>query len=189
MKKKLFCGLKTGAGLLAMLLVTLSPYALSGIGFAQQISDKDAKPNYMEIGYALMKEKIGFLSIGVSDDIVLKKLGEPEKKSAARIWGADGMEHQSWYYQTKGIELDMIQKGSKQVADRISIKTPCDYKTQRGIQIGSRDIEVQLAYKNEINPHGSNSESTIVAGTIYGGVIFGIKDGIVKSIFVGAAAE
>ncbi len=83
----------------------------------------------------------------------------------------------------------MIQKGSKQVADRISIKTPCDYKTQRGIQIGSRDIEVQLAYKNEINPHGSNSESTIVAGTIYGGVIFGIKDGIVKSIFVGAAAE
>ena len=71
----------------------------------------------------------------------------------------------------------------------ISIKSPCDYKTQRGIQIGSSSAEVHRAYKNEINLHDSKSDSSIVAGTIYGGIIFGLKDTIVTSIFIGAAAE
>lgn len=189
MKKNLFSGLSVGAGLLAMVLVTLSPYTLSGIALAQQISDQDPKINYTKIGYALMKENAGFLSIGIPDSVVVEKLGDPEKKSTARIWGSDGMEHQSWYYQRQGIELDMIQKENKQVVDRISIKSPCDYKTQRGVQIGSKEIEVQTAYKTEINPHDSKPDSAIVAGTIYGGIIFGLKNGIVNSIFIGAAAE
>ena len=99
------------------------------------------------------------------------------------------MEHQRWHYQSKGIELGMIRNGSKQVVARISLESPCDFKTQRSIQIGSTVAEVQLAYTSEINPQGSNPESTIVAGTIYGGIIFGIKAGIVNSIFIGAAAE
>jgi hypothetical protein len=189
MKKNLFSGLKIGIGLLAMVLVAFSPDILSGIALAQQMSDQDSKTNYTKIGFALMKENMGFLSVGLPDSVVLKKLGDPEKKSAARIWGADGMEHQSWYYQSQGIELDMIQKDNQQIVDRISIKSPCDYKTQRGIQIGSKEIEVQTAYKTEINPYDSKPDSAIVAGTIYGGIIFGLKNGIVNSIFIGAAAE
>ena len=189
MKKNLLSGLKIGIGLLAMILVAFSPATLSGIASAQQISGQDSKTNYTKIGYALMKENMGFLSIGIPDSVVLKKLGEPEQKSTARIWGADGMEHQSWYYQSQGIELDMIQKGSTQIVDRISIKSPCDYKTQRGIQIGSKEIEVQTAYNAEINPHDSKPDSALVAGTIYGGIIFGLREGIVTSIFIGAAAE
>ena len=136
-----------------------------------------------------MKENLGLLSIGISDSDALKILGQPEQKSTARIWGADGMEHQSWYYHAKGIELDMIRKESNQAVNMISIKSPCDYKTQRGIRIGSSSIEVHRAYKNEINPRDSKSNSSIVAGTIYGGIIFGLKDSIVTSIFIGAAAE
>ena len=119
----------------------------------------------------------------------MKKLGEPENKSAAQIWGADGMEHQRWFYPAKGIELGMIRKGSQQVVDRISLTSPCDYKTQRGIQIGSKVAEVQLAYQPEINPQTGQTDSRIVAGTIYGGIIFGVKQGAVTSIFIGAAAE
>ena len=189
MKKNLFSGLKIGIGLLAMILVAFSPATLSGIALAQQLSSQDSKINYTKIGYALMKENMGFLSIGIPDSVVVKNLGDPEKKSTARIWGADGMEHQSWHYQSQGIELDMILKGSTQIVDRISIKSPCDYKTQRGIQIGSKEIEVQTAYKAEINPHDSKPDSTLVAGTIYGGIIFGLREGIVTSIFIGAAAE
>jgi hypothetical protein len=176
-----------GFSLLTAVFAAQAPDA--GTALAQQLSDKAAKINYAELGNALMKERVGDLSLGIDDNAVLKKLGEPDKKSAAQIWGADGMEHQRWHYQSKGIELGMIRNGSKQVVDRISLEIPCDFKTQRGIQIGSKVAEVQLAYKNELNPSSSRPESTIVAGTIYGGIIFGIKDGVVNSIFIGAAAE
>ncbi|MHC1760155.1 MAG: hypothetical protein AB9917_11700 [Negativicutes bacterium] len=187
MNKNLYFGLIVG--LLAVVNVNFAPHTHSGTVFAQQINDNESKTNYTNIGFALMKENIGLISIGTSDSNILKTLGEPGKKSAAQIWGADGMEHQNWFYQTKGIKLGMIQKDGNKIVDRINIISPCDYKTQRGIQIGSRAMDVQMAYKNAINPHDSKPESTIVAGTIYGGIIFGLKDGIVTSIFIGAAAE
>ncbi len=166
-----------------------TPYSPSGTAFAQQNMDSGSPTNFLQIGFALMKETIGPISIGISAEETLKILGKPEQKSDARIWGADGMEHQSWSYPAQGIELGMVQKEGKQIVAGISIKSPCDYKTQRGIQIGSHAPEVQAAYKNEINPQNSNPESTIVAGTVYGGIIFGLKDNIVTSIFIGAAAE
>ena len=187
MRIKPFYRLIVGFSLLTAVFATSAPDA--GTALAQQLNDKAAKPNYAKIGFGLMKETVGDFSLGIDDSVVLKKLGEPDKKSAAQIWGADGMEHQRWHYQSKGIELGMIRNGSKQVVDRISLESPCDFKTQRGIQIGSKAAEVQLAYNNEINPHSSRPESTIVAGTIFGGILFGIKDGVVNSIFIGAAAE
>ena len=187
--KKLFCGLIAGLLLWAIFSGHHTPYALSGTAFARQIVDSGANTNYLQIGFALMKENMGPISIGISAEDTLKILGKPEQKSDARIWGADGLEHQSWSYPTQGIELGMVQKEGKQSVAGISIKSPCDFKTQRGIQIGSHAPEVHAAYKNEINPQNSNPESTIVAGTVYGGIIFGLKDNIVTSIFIGAAAE
>jgi len=186
-RSKLFCRLIVGFGLFTT--VFAAPALDAGTVSAQQLNDRATKANYTEIGFGLMKETVGDLSLGIEDGAVLTKLGEPDKKSAAQIWGADGMEHQRWLYLSKGIELGMTRNGSKQVVDRISLKSPCDFRTQRGVRIGSKVAEVQLAYSNEINPHSSRSESTIVAGTIYGGIIFGIKDGVVNSIFIGAAAE
>ncbi len=187
MKRKQICRLIVCFSLLTAVFAASALDA--GTALAQPLNDKDAKTNYAEIGFGLMKETIGDLSLGIDDSAILKLLGEPDKKSAAQIWGADGMEHQRWIYQSKGIELGMVRKGSQQVVDRISLKSPCDYKTQRGIKIGSTVAEVQLAYNAEINPQDSRQESSIVAGTIYGGIIFGIKDGVATSIFIGAAAE
>ncbi len=184
---KLFYRLIVGFCLLTAVFAVQAPDA--GTALAQQLNDKDSKINYAGIGFGLMKERVGDLSLGIDDSVVLQILGDPDKKTAAQIWGADGMEHQRWLYPSKGIELGMIRNGSKQVVDRISLKSPCDFKTQRGIQIGGKVADVQLAYKNEINPHSSRPEATIVAGTIYGGIIFGIKDGVVNSLFIGAAAE
>ena len=189
MKKEMLCGLIAGLMLWATLPVSHTPYALSETAFAQQTLASDAKTDFLQIGFALMKENIGLISIGAADSSILKALGEPEKKSTARIWAADGMEHQRWHYQTKGIELDMVRKESNQAVNMIIIKNPCDYKTQRGIQIGSSDTEVQNAYKNEINPQDSKLPATIVAGTVYGGIIFGLTNGFVTSIFIGAATE
>jgi len=189
MNKKLLCGLIVVVTLYANHPVFHAPYALSRSAFAQQIVDNGTKIDYLQIGFTLMKETIGPISIGASDSSILKKFGEPDQKSTAKIWGADGMKHQRWYYHAKGVELDMIRKESTQTVNMIMIKSPCDYKTQRGIQIGSRDTAVQSAYKNEINPSDGKSNSSIIAGTIYGGIVFDIKDNIVTSIFIGAATE
>lgn len=189
MNKNWLCGLIVAVTLWAIFPLSHAPYARSGSAFAQPRVENGAQRDYLQVGFALMKEPIGPLSIGASDSSILKAFGKPDQKSTAKIWGADGMEHQRWYYHAKGIELDMIRKESTQTVNRIMIKSPCDYKTQRGIQIGSSDIAVQSAYKNEINPSDGKSNSSIIAGTIYGGIVFGIKDNLVTSIFIGAAAE
>ena len=119
MKKEMLCGLIAGLMLWATLPVSHTPYALSETAFAQQTIASDAKTDFLQIGFALMKENIGLISIGAADSSILKALGEPEKKSTARIWAADGMEHQRWYYQTKGIELDMVRKESNQAVKQL----------------------------------------------------------------------
>jgi hypothetical protein len=62
------------------------------------------------------------------------------------------------------------------------------FRTSKGISIGSSYQEVEQAYKDYMNPEFSNRES-IVAGSIYGGVVFSFEKGKVKSVFVGAASE
>lgn len=83
----------------------------------------------------------------------------------------------------------MIKKEGRQVVDRIVIKDSCDYKTQRGIKIGSSAMDIYAVYKNEVNHKDSKPGERIVCGTIYGGIIFNLQDDIVSSIFIGAAAE
>ena len=70
----------------------------------------------------------------------------------------------------------------------ITITEPCEFKTTRNIGIGSNMEEVQTAYRQEINAKSSNTE-TIIAGTVYGGIIFNFENKKVKSIFIGASAE
>lgn len=148
--------------------------------------------DYGSIGFELMdNESIGFLKRNIPDKDVTKDLGEGEAKSNAIEWGADGMEHQTWYYRTKGIELDMIRlESSNQVVNTVKISSPCNYKTKRGIGIGSTKEEVLNAYKDEINPEESAKDSSVlVAGSIYGGIVFRLENNQVSSIFIGAAAE
>ena len=144
--------------------------------------------DYLKLGFDIMKnEAVGFLKIGLAASEVPAGLGEPADKSPIRIWGADGLEHQKWRYPAKGIELDMANRDGAFLVNRIRITTPCEYKTKQGIGIGSSAKDVQAAYMNQLNP--AYSDTKLVAGTIYGGIIFGLDGGVVSSIFIGAAAE
>ena len=147
-----------------------------------------AGADYLKLGFDIMKnEAVGFLKIGLAASEVRAGLGEPADKSPIRIWGADGLEHQKWRYPAKGIEFDMVKREGAFVVNMISITTPCDYKTKQGIGIGSPAKEVQAAYPNQLNPAVNGTK--LVAGTVYGGIIFGLDGGVVSSIFIGAAAE
>jgi hypothetical protein len=154
------------------------------------IKESKETKDYLEIGFELIRsESVDFLKDGLSSIEVIERLGNPEEKSDATEWGADGQIHQTWFYKSAGIELDMIQnKANSQVINMITITSPCKYRTKKGIGIGSKKDEVLTAYKNEINMDDCNEDS-IVAGSIYGGIIFTIENQSVKSIFIGAAAE
>jgi hypothetical protein len=80
------------------------------------------------------------------------------------------------------------QNNSNQVIGMLTISEPCELKTSRRIGIGSNMEEVKSAYKVAIDPSSSDSE-TIVAGSVYGGIIFKMENNKVKSIFIGASAE
>jgi ribose 5-phosphate isomerase len=69
------------------------------------------------------------------------------------------------------------------------MEAPCDLRTWLGIGIGSTYEQTVKAYKDYIDKEMSD-KARIVAGSIYGGVIFSFDSkGKVNGIFIGAAAE
>jgi hypothetical protein len=137
-----------------------------------------------------VKEKVGELRLSTSAATVKKLLGPPSRKSKVVPQDADGAFIQHWEYAAQGISIEMAaisRKGAQKVAS-IDVRAPCTLKTARGIAVGSPVAELTRAYGAERNAEESTAER-FVAGSIYGGVLFGLKDGRVETTFVGAAAE
>jgi uncharacterized lipoprotein YehR (DUF1307 family) len=165
----------------------------SGNSDSKKIHMTDDKPeskDFEKLGFDLMKnETLDKLKLGLKLSDLINILGEPNVKTNNEFWGADGEYHQTFKYSSMGIELDLIgeNEGDK-IVNMITIQNPCDYKTTKRISVGNDYQDVKEAYKEYLNPEFSNSES-IVAGSIYGGVIFRFENGKVKSIFIGASAD
>lgn len=149
------------------------------------------KLDYSKIGFEIMEqESLDFLKYNTTDVEVQNNLGEPEEKSESTIWDADLLEHQTWRYKTKGIELNMVRQENGQVVKAIYIKSPCNFKTKKNIGIGSIKKEVINAYQGKINPENTNDTTSIlIVGTVYGGIIFKFENDRVSSIFIGASSE
>ena len=154
------------------------------------IVNTDERKDFLQLGSELMnKEKFGDIKLEMSLIETINKLGEPEEKTKAEFWSADGMYHQTLRYKKKGIELDIQgEKDLDKVINMITITKPSTLKTLKNIGIGSSYEDVEFAYKDVIDPEFSNSES-IVAGSIYGGIIFSFENKRVNSVFIGASAE
>jgi hypothetical protein len=137
-----------------------------------------------------VREKLGDVRLYAPAGVVKKVLGTPARKGKLVFQGADGAFVQRWEYPAQGLVVEMAaasRKGPQKVAS-IDAKSPCALRTTRGIGIGSTAAEVARAYGAERNAEES-TEERFVAGSIYGGVLFGLKDGRVETIFIGAAAE
>jgi hypothetical protein len=156
----------------------------------QKTDDKTESKDFEKLGFDLMKnETLDKLKLGLKLSDLINILGEPNVKTNNELWGADGEYHQTFKYSGMGIELDMIGENEEdKTVNIITVQNPCDYKTTKGLSIGSDYEDVKETYKEYLNPEFSNSKS-IVAGSIYGGVTFIFENGKVKSIFIGASAE
>jgi hypothetical protein len=131
-----------------------------------------------------------WLSLGLNEEIIIKKLGEPVERGIEEFWEATGTYNQEWKFESIGIILGMeseSEKGKKTVCS-ITLINPCSLKTSKSIGIGSEYQEVYNRYSKFIDTEFS-SEENIVVGSIYGGTIFSFKNLKVDRIFIGAAAE
>ncbi len=136
------------------------------------------------------KEKLGALQLGQSADDVLKIFASQPTKGEEQEWGADGLFHQQFAFESEGVTIGMVAetKGGAQTVFFIRATAPCTFATASGVMIGSSKADVLKAYGSAVNTEES-SDDKVVVGSIYGGVIFELKDGNVNSIFIGAAAE
>ena len=161
---------------------------ITGLLYCQDDSKKETEISEISLE---QKELLFVLNNALKDFEIIKMFGEPEEKSESSLWGADGFEHQTWYFKSQGLEIDFIKDATKtQIVNSINISSPATLKTSKEIGIESTKNDVLIAYKNEINEEESKiDKGMIVAGSIYGGVIFKINNGKVKSIFIGASAE
>jgi hypothetical protein len=139
----------------------------------------------------LRTESLGALRLGLPEKDVLKLLGKPEKQSALTLQEADGKYVQRWQYPGQGLDLTMAagkKNGAKTIA-HFTASAPCTLATRQGIKIGSAESIVRKAYAAHVNRDEPAEAGTLVAGSIYGGIIFNFTKGKVNRIFFGAAAE
>lgn len=150
--------------------------------------------DFAQLGMELMKtETIGTLKLGLTESELLAAIGKAESETAPEVWGADGKKHCNWNYPAKGLTVSMVESetaGSGFIVYAIAVEAPSDLATAKGIKIGSTKEDVLLAYGDSVEDQSDEAiAESIVAGTLFGGLIFGMKDGAVNSIFLGAAAE
>jgi hypothetical protein len=137
-------------------------------------------------------ETFGDIKIGQPHVKTIAAIGQPDKKSKAEEWAADGQMHQDWTYTSKGLALNM--SFAKESTDTtgyvfsIAANSNCAFKTRANMGIGSTYAEVQEAYKRDIDA-GSTTKDQITVGSIYGGIVFSFKNEKVVNIFLGAVAE
>ena len=141
-------------------------------------------------GFDLMQtESVGAIKFGLTSKQIIDLIGEPDETSEPFFSEVDGETYQHFDYKSKGIFLSFVIKSDSIKEVRlIEIKAPCILKTSRQIGVGSTDAEVMNSYKEYINRQYSDS-SDIVAGSIYGGIIFSLQKQKVKSIYFGPTAD
>lgn len=131
-----------------------------------------------------------WLKESISQQAIIDKLGNPIKRGEDEYWDAIGTYVQNWEYPNLGISLEMEsenQGGDKRVLS-ITIIQPCNFATTQGIKIGYDEKLVKEKYLKLIDTTFTD-KNAIVVGSIYGGTIFYLKEGVVSSIFIGAVAE
>jgi len=138
----------------------------------------------------LEAERIGNFSLGLLDTQVTSSLDCPVVYGKNELWEVDGFYHQDWKYPRCGLILDMTStdENSTKSIESITLIAPSTLKTRYGVGIGTSKEEVIKIYKDYLNKVHS-SENILVAGSIYGGVIFTFEEDKVVNIFLGVAAE
>ncbi len=139
----------------------------------------------------LRQERLGPLAIGSPATAIERAVPCPLTRRPPVHWGADGRWHRTWEARACGLSVDLVadaMEGAPTVAS-IRLVAPSGWRTRRGIGIGSPVDAVRRAYAREWNRPESQQFGGFVAGSVYGGLVIGLRNGRVSSIVLGAVAE
>ena len=139
----------------------------------------------------IRNESIGDLKVDMSISEFISYLPCSVEKGEPILWSGIGEIIQEWRYEECGVDLQLstIDASTPQAISSITVTAPNDFKTARGIQIGSSEEAVFEAYEDQVDPTISELGETFVAGSIYGGLVFTFKEGEVVKMFLGGGAE
>jgi len=139
---------------------------------------------------AVDSEHLGPMKLGMTAKQVVAAVGKPATRSAWTLEGATGTWIQTWTWPTRGLTAIMgaQSRGGAQSVDRVWIDGKSTLATARGIRLGATRAKVVKAYDKDVNEEESSPDRAVV-GSIYGGLIFTLKNGRVVQIFLGAGAE
>lgn len=151
--------------------------------------ERSARPTLNDSNL-LEQESIGGIRVNMPFKTAAGQFTGWELKPVA-LWGADGYYHQSRYLRAKDLEVGVYAADSllsEPLVHSVTIGEGSDLETSRNVGIGSSAAAIRDAYGALINPEESN-DSVLVVGSIYGGLIFNLRDGKAVQLFLGAAAE
>ncbi len=146
--------------------------------------------DYADLGFKLMdSETIGGIKRGMTFENVKALIGEPDTISTIDTSEMDGGLYQSVDYPKLGVSIVItLNPDSVKKVENILVTELCTFKTSKQIGIGSSLDELKKAYSESINPEFSG-EDYVVAGTIYGGIVFNLENLKVRSIYIGISAD
>jgi hypothetical protein len=153
---------------------------------------KSGRKPAIEDEFCLLRlERIGHLSIGIGEKEAIAALSCPVSKGKNAFSDATGDYDQKWSFPACGVDLTMSSssRSGPKVVTAIVVAAPSTLTTTKGIGIGSTEEEVLAAYGPLLDRGATRRGKTVVAGSIYGGMIISIAEGKVSEIFLGAIAE
>jgi hypothetical protein len=147
-------------------------------------------PKTLDYEHILTWEAIGGLKLGMDEAKVVKLLGKPAKNSFPEEEAASGEFVANWEWPSKGIVLGM---GSDKRTGPFKLRTiditaPSTFATTRGVTIGMAAAELPARYQHNVD-EGRDDPNQYLVGSVYGGMLFTLKDDKVAEIFLGAMAE
>ena len=139
----------------------------------------------------IRSESIGDIKVDMAISDFISLLPCSVEKSEPVLWTGIGEIIQEWRYDECGVKMQLSTIDAKvdQTVSSITVVAPSEFKTARGIGIGSTEEAVFEAYEDQVDPTISELGESFVAGSIYGGLVFTFKEGLVTKMFLGGGAE
>ena len=150
-----------------------------------------ARPSWAD--FDLGTEAFGPLRIGLPAKEMQWLPGDWKQLSEPALWAADGLEHWEAAYELLGITVGLAREPGDDAGAFVSYilaTGPCEWKTARGLGIGDPVELVVSLYADAIDPlWNSDPNREILIGSLYGGMLVSLEDGLVVSLYLGAMAE
>ena len=130
----------------------------------------------------------GWLTVHVTDTVVLSKFGKPDSVVPEGVMEFSGYYYTKWIYDGIVLEMESDTAGTPSSVFSIMVTFGNQYETSRDVKVGDTKDRVYDLYKDILNEELTDNDRVFL-GSIYGGTEFWCPNGKLKWIHIGSFAE